>query len=101
MLLEKAPLLKYCLSNIPQKTKAVTDVSSGLKATLGRYSSLRHRLRSSFLRRIYRAIAKRETLLSRRREQEFYRQLLVGLQRDDLIFDIGANRETRRMSSGN
>lgn len=53
--------------------------------------SLRHRLQSSFVRRIYWAVAKRETLVSRQREEEFYRNLLVGLQRDNLIFDIGAN----------
>ena len=70
----------------------MTDVSNALKTTLGRYSSLRYRLRSSFIRRIYWAVANREELVSRRQEEEFYRNLLVGLQRDDLIFDIGANR---------
>jgi FkbM family methyltransferase len=55
------------------------------------YSSLRHRLQSSFLRRLYWAVARRGTLILRRREEDFYRRLLVGLQRGDLIFDIGAN----------
>jgi FkbM family methyltransferase len=55
------------------------------------YSSLRHRLQSSFVRRVYWAIANRETLVSRRREENFYRKLLVGLERNALIFDIGAN----------
>ena len=56
------------------------------------YNFLRHRLQSSFVRRVYWAFAKREALVSRQREENFYRQLLVGLQRDNLIFDIGANR---------
>ena len=56
------------------------------------YSSLRHRLQSSFVRRVYWAVANRETLVSSRREENFYRKLLVGLQPGHLIFDIGANR---------
>jgi FkbM family methyltransferase len=66
-------------------------VSNTLNSSRGRYSSLRHRLQSSFVRRIYWAVAKRETLVARRQEEDFYRKLLVGLKRDDLIFDIGAN----------
>jgi FkbM family methyltransferase len=76
---------------IEQKAKAVTNVSDTSKTSLGRYSSLRHRLRSSFIRRLYWSVAKRETLVARRQEEEFYRKLLVGLKHDDLIFDIGAN----------
>jgi FkbM family methyltransferase len=56
------------------------------------YASLRHRLKSSSIRRIYWAVAKRKLLISGRREEDFYRNLLVGLNRDDLIFDIGANQ---------
>jgi FkbM family methyltransferase len=41
---------------------------------------------------MYWAVAKRETLASMRREEDFYRNLLVDLRRDDLIFDIGANQ---------
>lgn len=66
-------------------------MSNPLKSTLGRSSSLRYWLQSSFIRRIYWAVAKRETLISRQREEDFYRKLLVDLRRDDLIFDIGAN----------
>lgn len=66
-------------------------MSNPPKSGLGRYSSLRYRLQSSFIRRVYWAVAKRETLVARQREEAFYRKLLVGLQRDDLIFDIGAN----------
>jgi FkbM family methyltransferase len=60
-------------------------------STTGWYSTLRHRLESSSIRRTYWAMAKRKTLASRRQEEGFYRELLVGLKRDDLIFDIGAN----------
>jgi FkbM family methyltransferase len=67
-------------------------VSKQLKSAPTVYSSLRYRLQSSFVRRVYWAIAKRETLASMRQEEDFYRKLLVGLQRDGLIFDIGANR---------
>ena len=56
------------------------------------YSSLRHRLQSSFVRRLYWAVANRETLVSSQREEEFYRKLLAGLRQGDQIFDIGANR---------
>lgn len=66
-------------------------MSETLKSTVRRHSSFRHRLQSSFVRRIYWAVAKRETLISKRREEEFYRKLLRGLQPNDLIFDIGAN----------
>jgi FkbM family methyltransferase len=41
---------------------------------------------------MYWALAKRENLVSSRQEEEFYRKLLVGLRRGDLIFDVGANR---------
>jgi len=55
------------------------------------YSSARNRLESSSIRTLYWAIAKRKNLLSRHQEEDFYRRLLDGLKRDDLIFDIGAN----------
>lgn len=55
------------------------------------YYSLRNRLQSSSIRRAYWAIGNRATLLSTLREEQFYRGLLVGLRRDDLVFDIGAN----------
>jgi FkbM family methyltransferase len=55
------------------------------------YSSLHNRLQSSWIRRAYWTVCNRETLVSSIREEEFYRKLLSGLQRGDLIFDIGAN----------
>jgi FkbM family methyltransferase len=36
-------------------------------------------------------IVKRDVFLSRKREEEFYRSLLVGLKQGDMVFDVGAN----------
>jgi len=55
------------------------------------YSSVRNRLKSSSARRIGWALTNRKALISNQQEEDFYRKLLVGLQRDDIIFDIGAN----------
>ncbi|HEY1805449.1 MAG TPA: FkbM family methyltransferase [Terracidiphilus sp.] len=55
------------------------------------YNSLRNRLKSSSIRRIYRMIFNREVFLSTEREEEFYRNFLVGLKPGDIIFDVGAN----------
>ncbi len=60
--------------------------------TTGWYGSVRNRLKSSSIRRFYWAIANRESLVSSRREEEFYRKLLVGLRRDDLVIDVGSNQ---------
>jgi FkbM family methyltransferase len=54
-------------------------------------STLRNRLQSSSLRRAYWTVGNRKTLSSSLREEDFYRGLLVGLRRGDIIFDIGAN----------
>lgn len=56
------------------------------------YSAIWNRFGSSSIRRAYWSIAKRGNLVSSQREEAFYRKLLVGSQRGDLIFDIGANR---------
>jgi FkbM family methyltransferase len=53
---------------------------------------LRNRLKYSSIRRLYWAVAKKETLISSQREQDFYHRLLVGLRHDDLVFDVGANQ---------
>jgi FkbM family methyltransferase len=55
------------------------------------YKSLRNRLKSSWIRRIFWMIARRDVFLSNKHEEEFYRGLLVGLKRGDIIFDVGAN----------
>lgn len=59
------------------------------------YSSLRNRLKSSSLRRAYWSVRNRRTLLASLQEEDFYRKLLNGMRRDDLIFDIGANEGTK------
>jgi FkbM family methyltransferase len=53
--------------------------------------SLKLRLKSSFIRDAYWAVAHRERLESLRQEVDFYESVLVGFERGDLIFDIGAN----------
>jgi FkbM family methyltransferase len=50
-----------------------------------------HRLRTSFVYQIYLRYANKQLLESRDQEVSFYRDLLKGFDRDDLIFDIGAN----------
>lgn len=55
------------------------------------YGSLRNRLKSSSIRRFYWGVVRRDVLAASRREERFYRDLLVGFQDGDLIFDIGAN----------
>ncbi len=40
---------------------------------------------------MYWAIANREALVASRDEERFYKELLAGFSRNDLIFDIGAN----------
>lgn len=56
------------------------------------YGSMKNRLESSSIRRMYWAIAKRQNLISSQQEEQFYRALLDGLKHGDLIYDIGANR---------
>ena len=50
-----------------------------------------HRLRASRIHDLYWKIRDQKWIVSRDKEVEFYRNLLVGLRDDDLIFDVGAN----------
>jgi FkbM family methyltransferase len=52
---------------------------------------LKSRLKTSFIRDAYWAIGHREKLEFRRQEVHFYQGVLGGLERGDLILDIGAN----------
>lgn len=61
-------------------------------ATTSLHSTLRNRLKYSSFRRLYWAVARKETLISSQREEAFYRELLVGIRHHDLIFDVGANQ---------
>jgi FkbM family methyltransferase len=53
--------------------------------------SLKSRLKSSFIRDAYWAVKRRERLKLLRQEVHFYETVLVGFERGNLIFDIGAN----------
>jgi FkbM family methyltransferase len=59
--------------------------------TILRKVGLYQRLRASYIYDLYWRIADRSLLDDRRREIEFYRKLLIGFRRGNLIFDIGAN----------
>lgn len=52
---------------------------------------LLERLRSSFWYDLYWRIADPRLIAQRRAEVRFYRDLLIGFRRGDLIFDVGAN----------
>jgi FkbM family methyltransferase len=53
--------------------------------------SLKSRLKSSFIRDAYWAVGHRARLELRREEVHFYKTVLVGFEKGDLIFDVGAN----------
>jgi FkbM family methyltransferase len=59
--------------------------------TILRRAGLYHRLRTSGIHDLYWRIAGKHWILARRKQLDFYRQLLTGLRPGDLIFDIGAN----------
>jgi FkbM family methyltransferase len=59
--------------------------------TILRRSGLYHRLRTSGIHDLYWRIAGKRWILARRKQLDFYRQLLTDLRPGDLIFDIGAN----------
>lgn len=61
-----------------------------MKTTPG-LTHLKWRLKSSFIRDAYWAVAHRERLESLRQEVHFYNSVLAGFDQGDLIFDIGAN----------
>lgn len=52
---------------------------------------LLERAQSSFLYDLYWSVVDRRVIDRRRNEEAFYRNLLTGLQKGDLIFDVGAN----------
>jgi FkbM family methyltransferase len=54
-------------------------------------AGLYHRLNSSGIHDLYRRVADKDWIASRDRHLDFYRGLLTGLRRGDLIFDVGAN----------
>jgi FkbM family methyltransferase len=56
-----------------------------------RRAGVYQRLKASLLHDLYWRITDRRWIDLRSREVDFYRQLLTGLQPNDLIFDVGAN----------
>jgi len=52
---------------------------------------LYQRLKSSFVYDLYWAFANRQLLDDRTREIEFYKKVLQGFRKGDIIFDVGAN----------
>lgn len=57
-----------------------------------KHSGLYQRAKASCVYDLYWTIANREVIADRRRETKFYRQVLAGFQKGQLIFDIGANQ---------
>lgn len=65
-------------------------IKNGLQGVLRRLG-LHERLRASLFYDAYWSIADKKLIETRRREVGFYRDLLPGFRKSDLIFDIGAN----------
>jgi FkbM family methyltransferase len=61
-------------------------VSSALKDT-----SLYARLKNSFVLDLYWTVSNRQLIDGRNRQVQFYRNLLQGFRKGDLVFDVGAN----------
>jgi FkbM family methyltransferase len=53
---------------------------------------LHHRLKASCVYDLYWSIADKRMIEARSREVDFYRKLLNGFRKGDLIFDVGANQ---------
>src|SRR5580658_9216246 len=61
-----------------------------LRRTLGRLG-VYERVKASWIYDCYWTFANRRIIDDRRREARFYRHLLGGFRRGDLVFDVGAN----------
>lgn len=61
-------------------------VTSALKDT-----SLYARLKNSFVQDLYWTVSNRHIIDGRNRQIQFYRNLLQGFRKGDLVFDVGAN----------
>ena len=55
------------------------------------WTGIYQRLKASYLYDIYWSIANKEIIIERNKEVEFYRTVLHGFQKGDLIYDVGAN----------
>jgi FkbM family methyltransferase len=65
-----------------------------LQSTLKR-AGVYYRVKNSYAYDLYWRVADKRLIDARRREVEFYRCLLKGFRRGDLIFDVGANDGTK------
>jgi FkbM family methyltransferase len=74
---------------MPDKT-ASPSVKGYVQTFLSR-AGIYQRVKTSALYNIYWSFADKQIIDNRRREVDFYRNLLVGFRKGDLIFDIGAN----------
>jgi FkbM family methyltransferase len=63
--------------------------------TISRRVGVYHRLQASSIYDLYWRIADKRLIEARNKQVDFYRSLLLGFQRADLIFDIGANHGTK------
>lgn len=68
-----------------------STVKNSLRRLLGRVG-VYERVKSSWIYDFYWTVSDRRIIDDRRREIGFYRDLLVGFHRGDLIFDVGANQ---------
>jgi FkbM family methyltransferase len=71
--------------------KVYRRLNDYLRNLLGR-TGLYERAKASWIYDFYWTIADRRIIEDRRREIEFYRNLLYGFRAGDLIFDVGANQ---------
>jgi FkbM family methyltransferase len=70
---------------------ALLRLKSHLQRSLGELG-VYERVRASWVYDFYWSLADRQVIDDRRSEVDFYRDLLKGFRRGDLIFDVGANR---------
>lgn len=54
-------------------------------------SSLHARLKNSFVQDLYWTLSNRQLIDERKRQIQFYRDVLKGFRKGDLVFDVGAN----------
>src|ERR1700722_17402969 len=77
--------------NVPPRTVSMrSKVKRYLQTTLD-HVGIHQRLKASCMYDFYWNMADRRVIEARCRQVEFYRNVLHGFQRQDLIFDVGAN----------
>jgi FkbM family methyltransferase len=73
-----------------ENMNAVRSLTSGVSSLL-KQTGLYARLKNSCVQDLYWKVNNREIIDTRNRHVRFYRDLLRGLRKSDLVFDIGAN----------